>query len=197
MTPVTATTGTSLELDDIQAGALYERPSPYVGTYLLLRVADRADGRRLVKRLQGIVSAAGQPGTRDDTSLTVAFTYHGLRALGVPQTSLDSFAPEFQQGMRPARTFWETSVRAARAAGRPRSARTRCTWPSLCSPPMPPALRRPPSMPDARAWRCPRDRAGLASGLLPARDGADLLRLQGRHRSARGRRERPPTHEPA
>ena len=35
----------------------------------------------------------------DDTSLTVAFTYHGLEALGVPQASLDSFAPEFREGM--------------------------------------------------------------------------------------------------
>ena len=29
----------------------------------------------------------------------MAFTYHGLKALGVPQASLDSFAPEFREGM--------------------------------------------------------------------------------------------------
>jgi len=29
----------------------------------------------------------------------VAFTYQKLKALGVPQDSLDSFAPEFRQGM--------------------------------------------------------------------------------------------------
>ena len=29
----------------------------------------------------------------------MAFTYSGLQALGVPSTSLDSFAPEFRQGM--------------------------------------------------------------------------------------------------
>ena len=39
------------------------------------------------------------PGAARDTSVTVAFTYQGLRALGVPPTSLDSFAPEFRQGM--------------------------------------------------------------------------------------------------
>ena len=33
-----------LELDDIQIGALRERPSPYVGTYLLLRIDDPAAG---------------------------------------------------------------------------------------------------------------------------------------------------------
>ena len=88
-----------LELDDIQAGALFERPSPYVGTYLMLRIADRADGRELVRRLHRIATSSRTSGRRDDTSLTVAFTYHGLEALGVPQTSLDSFAPEFREGM--------------------------------------------------------------------------------------------------
>jgi Dyp-type peroxidase family len=89
-----------LELDDIQSGALYERPSPYVGSYLLLRIDDRADGRALVRRLHDVVGASrasADPG--GDTSLTVAFTYHGLKALGVPQRSLDTFAPEFQAGM--------------------------------------------------------------------------------------------------
>ena len=94
-----ATTGASLELDDIQAGALYERPSPYVGTYLLLRIDDRAAGRELVRRLHRISNPAGGAETPDETSITVAFTYHGLAALGVPQASLDSFAPEFRQGM--------------------------------------------------------------------------------------------------
>lgn len=94
-----ATAGSPLELDDIQAGALVERPSPYVGTYLLLAIRGRDDGRELVRRLHRIVSSAAATGTADETSLTVAFTYHGLEALGVPQTSLESFAPEFRQGM--------------------------------------------------------------------------------------------------
>ena len=93
------TSGAALELDDIQAGALYERPSPYVGTYLLLRIDDRADGRELVRRLHRVANPAGGADTPDETSITVAFTYHGLEALGVPQASLDSFAPEFRQGM--------------------------------------------------------------------------------------------------
>lgn len=99
MTAVEGPTDVALDLDEIQAGALYERPSPYVGTYLLLCIHDRADGRELVRRLHRIVNPAGSADTPDDTSVTVAFTYHGLKALGVPQASLDSFAPEFQQGM--------------------------------------------------------------------------------------------------
>ena len=97
---MTATEGVSLELDDIQSGALHERPSPYVGTYLLLRIDDRAAGRELVRRLHGLVDA-GRPSTDParDAWITAAFTYQGLKALGVPQASLDSFAPEFRQGM--------------------------------------------------------------------------------------------------
>ena len=89
-----------LELDDIQSGALHPRPSPYVGTYLLLRIDDRDAGRELVRRLCPLVDS-GRP-TADpsrDAWITVAFTHHGLKALGVPQESLDSFAPEFREGM--------------------------------------------------------------------------------------------------
>jgi deferrochelatase/peroxidase EfeB len=90
----------SLELDDIQAGALHERPSPYVGTYLLLRIDDRAAGRELVRRLHGVVDTGrSSADPAQDAWITVAFTYHGFKALGVPQSSLDSFAPEFRQGM--------------------------------------------------------------------------------------------------
>ena len=90
----------ALELDDIQSGALQERPSPYVGTYLLLRIDDRAAGRELVRRLHRLAAAQhGAANPDQETSVTVAFTYHGLAALGVPQSSLDSFAPEFRVGM--------------------------------------------------------------------------------------------------
>src|SRR2546421_4660602 len=96
----TAGEGTSLELDDIQSGALHERPTPYVGRYLLLRIDDRAAGRELVRRLHPFVDSGRRSADpARDAWVTVAFTYHGLEALGVPQESLDSFAPEFRQGM--------------------------------------------------------------------------------------------------
>src|SRR5215217_8074428 len=97
---MTATERISLELDDIQSGALHERPSPYVGTYLLLRIDDRAAGRELVRRLHRVVDS-GRPSSAPTNNawITAAFTYQGLKALGVPQDSLDSFAPEFRQGM--------------------------------------------------------------------------------------------------
>jgi Dyp-type peroxidase family len=97
---MTATAPNMLELEDIQSGALHPRPSPYAGRHLLLRIDDRAAGRELVRRLHGIVDA-GRPSSdpAGGAWLTVAFTYQGLRALGVPEASLESFAPEFKEGM--------------------------------------------------------------------------------------------------
>src|SRR3954470_19519080 len=64
---MTATEPISLELDDIQSGALHERPSPYVGTYLLLRIDDPAAGRELVGRLHGLVDTGRPPPSRPAT----------------------------------------------------------------------------------------------------------------------------------
>ena len=97
---MTGAANVSLELDDIQRGVLQQRPSPYVGTYLLLRIDERAAGRELVRRLlPAIASARSSANPTENASVSVAFTYRGLEALGVPQEPLDSFAPEFRQGM--------------------------------------------------------------------------------------------------
>jgi Dyp-type peroxidase family len=97
---MTGRMSTSLELDDIQRGVLHQRPSPYVGTYLLLRIDNPDAGRRLVQRLCPVVEfAQSSSDLAQNASISVGFTYQGLRALGVPQESLASFAPEFRQGM--------------------------------------------------------------------------------------------------
>ena len=44
-------------------------------------------------------SGRSSPDRPENAWITVAFTYQGLKVLGVPQASLDSFAPEFRQGM--------------------------------------------------------------------------------------------------
>ena len=46
-----------------------------------------------------MASAAHPTSPAGDTWVSVALTYPGLEALGVPQDSLDSFAWEFRQGM--------------------------------------------------------------------------------------------------
>lgn len=89
-----------LELDDIQSGVLSPRPNPYAATYIVLRIDDARDGREALRRLAGVVTPAAASGSSDrDTFVSVALSYEGLKALGVPQASLDSFAWEFRQGM--------------------------------------------------------------------------------------------------
>src|SRR5207247_1753585 len=122
----TAGEGASLELDDIQSGALHERPSPYVGRYLLLRIDDRARRRR--REQPRALGAAARDGRR------------ARRAGG-------------------ALARWRTLGGAGRAG-------------------------------TERARAAARRRGDLASGLLPAPDRTHLLRLQGRHWPARGRRKR-------
>ena len=95
-----ASASTALQLDDIQFGVMNQRPASYVGAYLLLRIDDRQAGRKLVKRLLPVIeSARSSSDPARHAWVSVAFTYQGLKALGVPQDSLDSFAPEFRQGM--------------------------------------------------------------------------------------------------
>ena len=91
---------TILELDDIQSGVLRSRPTPYAATYVLFRIDERKAGRELMLRLSNVVSSAAHPiSPSGDTWVSVALTFQGLKALGVPQASLDSFSPQFQQGM--------------------------------------------------------------------------------------------------
>ncbi len=90
----------TLELGDIQRGALFPRPSPYVGVYILLHIDDRRAGRELLQRLiPSLVPTTTLTDTGKQATITVALTFQGLKALGVPQDSLDSFATAFQQGM--------------------------------------------------------------------------------------------------
>src|SRR3954466_15143706 len=89
-----------LELDDIQSGVLRPRPTPFAAAYLIFRIDDRNAGRELMRRLSKVVASAAHPESPTrDTWISVALSFQGLKALGVPQVSLDSFSPQFQQGM--------------------------------------------------------------------------------------------------
>src|SRR6185295_17183752 len=89
----------ALELDDLQSGILHPRPSPYAGCYIVIRIEDRRDGREMLGRLRDSIASAASYSAQSDGWLTVAITYQGLKALGVPQDSLNSFPAEFQEGM--------------------------------------------------------------------------------------------------
>jgi Dyp-type peroxidase family len=71
-----------------------------VATYIALRIDERKAGQELMKRVANAVTSAANPNSPlADTRVSVALTFHGLKALGVPQQSLDSFSWEFRQGM--------------------------------------------------------------------------------------------------
>jgi Dyp-type peroxidase family len=95
-----ATDVSKLEVSDIQATVLRPRPSPYKGEYVILRIDEAAQGREMLRRLIPHVAPADDwwvpslPGW-----LGIAFTYQGLKALGLPQASLESFPKEFREGM--------------------------------------------------------------------------------------------------
>ena len=89
-----------LELDDIQSGILFPRPTPYAATYFLFRIDRAAAGRELMGRAASVVASAAHPESpAGDAWISIALTFSGLKKLGVPMESLDSFPPEFQEGM--------------------------------------------------------------------------------------------------
>src|SRR5262245_32406624 len=95
-----ATDAITLEVNDIQATVLRPTPSPYKGEYVVLRIDDASQGREMLRRILPHVAPATDwwapslPGW-----LGIAFSYQGLKALGVPQATLDSFPKEFREGM--------------------------------------------------------------------------------------------------
>lgn len=92
--------GPPLEISDIQATVLRPRPSPYRGEYIVLRIDDAAQGREMLRRIIPYVAPAEEWWVPSIPAwLGIAFSYQGLKALGLPQASLDSFPEEFRQGM--------------------------------------------------------------------------------------------------
>jgi len=88
-----------LDLHEIQATVLRQRPAPYFGSHVLLRVDDAKAGREFLRRLTPYVDSAA--GWRNVTNawIAVGISYAGLEALGVPQGSLQSFPEAFREGM--------------------------------------------------------------------------------------------------
>ncbi|MGH9372087.1 MAG: Dyp-type peroxidase [Vicinamibacterales bacterium] len=90
------------ELDDIQGNILRAYGFPFA-RYEVIRIADRAGARRLLSGVieQKLVTTATSwdPQSKPGATLNVFFSWTGLQAIGLPQASLDSFPPEFREGM--------------------------------------------------------------------------------------------------
>src|ERR1700758_1860644 len=77
----------TLDLHEIQATVLRQRPAPYLGTHVLLRVDDARAGREFIRRLTPYVDSSAGWRIAANAWLAVGISYAGLEALGVPQDS--------------------------------------------------------------------------------------------------------------
>lgn len=99
-----------LDLHDIQGNIVkaYGRFGFPKGRYVFFAVEDAAAGRDFVAKLApGITNSMpwregerGRAAPVPEVTTNIAFTYHGLRELGVPRASLQTFPDEFAMGMR-------------------------------------------------------------------------------------------------
>jgi len=89
----------ALELHDIQATILFDRPDPYFGTHVLLRFDSAAGGRALLARLAPHVRSAADAADNTEAWIAVALSHAGLRALALDAELLDSFPAAFRDGM--------------------------------------------------------------------------------------------------
>ena len=91
----------TLELDDIQHILLTRTPS-LTGEYVFVSFRNPESGRAWLKGLAHTVRSAAEVQSSIASSqrwVTVAFTWNGLRALGLDDASLATFPDEFKQGM--------------------------------------------------------------------------------------------------
>ena len=90
-----------LEFDDVQHILLTRAPA-LTGRYEFLSFRDPGGGRAWLTEILAKVHSAKtmrESVDKDKRWITVAFTWNGLRALGVDEASLATFPEEFRQGM--------------------------------------------------------------------------------------------------
>ena len=90
-----------LEFDDLQY-IMATRVPALTGRYEFLSFRQPAHGRAWLKGILDKVASAQQASEsveREQRWVSVAFTWQGLRALGVDEQSLATFPKEFRDGM--------------------------------------------------------------------------------------------------
>lgn len=88
-----------LDLGEIQATVLRQRPAPYLGTHIFLCVDHAQAGRAFLRRLIPHVDSAVGWSDAANAWLAVGIAYAGFEALGLPPDSLQSFPEAFRVGM--------------------------------------------------------------------------------------------------
>jgi Dyp-type peroxidase family len=89
---------TTLDLARIQGFVLRGYRLPFA-RYLFLRIDDDVRAAAWIAEITEDVLTAAPWSQKPDSGVNVAFSYSGLRALGLPDASLASFPEEFRQGM--------------------------------------------------------------------------------------------------
>ncbi|PWT98237.1 MAG: peroxidase [Bacteroidetes bacterium] len=90
-----------LELDDIQHYLLC-RPRAIIAQYFFMSFDSADSGRKWVGALAdkvGVAKSVLEAAETDLRWITLAFTYNGLKKLGVDEASLESFPDAYKQGM--------------------------------------------------------------------------------------------------
>ena len=85
----------TLDLNDIQGIIIRGYSNLEVAAFLLLGIQNPAAAKQWLSKLQ-VQNGQEKP---SDTSLNIAFTYKGLKALGIDDSTLKTFPTEFQEGM--------------------------------------------------------------------------------------------------
>src|SRR6516162_6886003 len=136
-----------LEFDDIQHILLTRAPA-LTGRYEFLSFRDPVGGRAwLAAILEKVHSAKTMRESvdKDKRWITGAFTWSGLRALGVDEASLATFPEEFRQGM-----VARAEMLGDTGANDPRTGSTRPQAP-ICMPSPSCSRAMPPNGGDARS----------------------------------------------
>jgi deferrochelatase/peroxidase EfeB len=86
-----------LDFDDVQGLVRFGFGSMHRACFYLVRIKDVGAARNWLASAH--VTTARTLTPPPSTALQIAFTFEGLKALGVPRESLENFAPEFRSGM--------------------------------------------------------------------------------------------------
>src|SRR3954462_3118313 len=90
-----------LELEDVQH-YLLTRPHATIAQYNFITFRTAESGRKWVNVLSDVVGTAKTVMAASDADMrwiSLAFTFNGLRKLGLDEGSLESFPEPFRQGM--------------------------------------------------------------------------------------------------
>ncbi|WP_316804481.1 Dyp-type peroxidase [Pedobacter nototheniae] len=89
----------TLELDQIQSLILRARPIPYYGTVVVVEIKNKEAGKTLIKNLLPELTTSVNWHHSHEGSSSIAISYKGFEALGLPAETLESFPKEFKVGM--------------------------------------------------------------------------------------------------